>query len=432
MSLMARFFFPILISLLLTRLFAAEIPGLYPKVEGHVAQFGQDLQQIDIQQLPEKLGHKIETYRQNITTVFHSSTELNTSDLQTREAKLYYQNLLILDDTRADLLENIADLLLQAAQNNNLSLIQSLLPLRHHIEKSQIYLQRSDALRAILEKAAKGESIGKDELSHLDGTAPAQADREKEKKASDAEVEEFKTKRKETVDHLLQKAKDGDADAQYDLGYYYLQNQWMQQDYRQAMEWLMKAANQGHLDAMYQVGMIYHLGLGVASNREQAVAWLTKAGLEGHDEARKQLLGMGIKLPTPLWRYWPYPTLLIGLLFGIYNNADKKDKFNIVKRDVKQLQDDKEMAYEEKRATIIELLRKRRFILDPEQTRDEELIVERKKLRLELPCIPAGVAGILLEGGFWPLPIILIAAYLLYFRYRVPVEKLVVHLPKSS
>lgn len=431
MSSATRFFSLILISFFFTSLYAMEIPGLYPKVEGQVAQFEKDLQPIDIQQLPEKLAQGIETYHQDVVTIFHSSTELNTSGLQTREAKLYYQNLLILDDTRADLLENMANLLIQAAQNNNLPLIQSLLPLRPHIEKSQIYLKRSSVLSTILEKASKGESVDENELSSLDGAADKQKAGEKAKN-SDAEIEELKAKRKQAEEHLLQQAKNGDADAQYELGSYYLDNQWMQQDYPEAMEWLEKAAKQEHLDAMYEVGLIYHKGLGVESNRDQAVEWLTKAGLEGHDKARRQLLSMGIKLPTPLWRYWPYPILLIGLLFGVYNNANKRDKLNTVKRDVKQLQDDKEMEYEEKRATIIELLRKRRFALDTDQTRDEELVVERKKTRLELPCIPAGAVGILLEGGFWPLPIILIVAYLIYFRYRVPVEKLVVHLPKFS
>ena len=61
-------------------------------------------------------------------------------------------------------------------------------------------------------------------------------------------------------------AEQGDADAQYSLGLFYI----LQQDYKQGKEWYEKAANQGHADAQAGLSGLYYLGLGVRQDYQKA------------------------------------------------------------------------------------------------------------------------------------------------------------------
>ena len=65
-------------------------------------------------------------------------------------------------------------------------------------------------------------------------------------------------------------AEQGDADAQYSLGLFYV----LQQDYKQGKEWYEKAAKQGHADAQAGLSGLYYLGLGVRQDYQKARACL--------------------------------------------------------------------------------------------------------------------------------------------------------------
>ena len=72
-------------------------------------------------------------------------------------------------------------------------------------------------------------------------------------------------------------AKQGDAEAQYNLGGMYVQGRGVRQDDAQAVQWYRKAAEQGQAEAQYNLGVMYEEGQGVSTNRKVAKEWFGKA-----------------------------------------------------------------------------------------------------------------------------------------------------------
>ncbi len=68
-------------------------------------------------------------------------------------------------------------------------------------------------------------------------------------------------------------AKQGVADAQYNLGVMYVEGLGVPQNYAKAVGWWRKAAEQGHATAQYNLGVAYHNGEGVPQNYAQAHMW---------------------------------------------------------------------------------------------------------------------------------------------------------------
>jgi hypothetical protein len=88
---------------------------------------------------------------------------------------------------------------------------------------------------------------------------------------------------------LIRAAADrGHAEAQYLLGMAYMEGRGIVQNYRGAMEQFSKAAEQGHLESEYQMGIFYRDGLASPRNRETAYVWLNVAAAQGHAEALAQ------------------------------------------------------------------------------------------------------------------------------------------------
>jgi TPR repeat protein len=91
---------------------------------------------------------------------------------------------------------------------------------------------------------------------------------------------------------LIQKAKSGDASAQYDLGVHYLFAKEFSKrgietppDYPKAAHWMEKAASQGDAKAQYLLGTLYERGRGVRSNSEKAMQWYKQAVNNGNMDA---------------------------------------------------------------------------------------------------------------------------------------------------
>ena len=72
-------------------------------------------------------------------------------------------------------------------------------------------------------------------------------------------------------------AKQGVADAQYNLGVMYGEGLGVPQDYAKAVGWWRKAADQGHATAQYNLGVAYHNGEGVPQDYAQAHMWYNLA-----------------------------------------------------------------------------------------------------------------------------------------------------------
>jgi len=104
-------------------------------------------------------------------------------------------------------------------------------------------------------------------------------------------------------------AEQGNADAQYKLGFLYADGQGVPQDYVEARKWLLKAAEQGHGEAQLTLGVLYDQGRGVVQDYVSARKWFLKAAEQGHAEAQSSLgllyyLGHGVTQDYVEARKW--------------------------------------------------------------------------------------------------------------------------------
>ena len=82
-----------------------------------------------------------------------------------------------------------------------------------------------------------------------------------------------------------QKAENGDAKAQFELGTMYK----LEKEYGQAVIWFRKAAERGHADAQYHLGYMYDNGQGVPEDGGEANIWFQKAAAKGQADAKIRL-----------------------------------------------------------------------------------------------------------------------------------------------
>ena len=89
----------------------------------------------------------------------------------------------------------------------------------------------------------------------------------------------------EGINEIIIKAKQGNVEAQFDLGMYYYE----EKNYTKAVEWFMKAAENGNVKAQYKLGVCYYNGLGITKDETKAVKWYTKAAKENYINAQNDL-----------------------------------------------------------------------------------------------------------------------------------------------
>ena len=82
-------------------------------------------------------------------------------------------------------------------------------------------------------------------------------------------------------------AKDGDAEAQYNLGNLYRLGHGFSENDKTAVEWYTFAAKQGHSSAQYFLGWMYADGEGVIRDNVRAHMWLNIAASSGNKTAIK-------------------------------------------------------------------------------------------------------------------------------------------------
>ena len=85
-------------------------------------------------------------------------------------------------------------------------------------------------------------------------------------------------------------AENGDAEAQYSLGFMYESGWGTEKDYRRAYDWYRRAADQGHPKAQYNLGLLYFRGLGVDQDKGLAYYWIQNAADQEDSRAREFLL----------------------------------------------------------------------------------------------------------------------------------------------
>ena len=88
---------------------------------------------------------------------------------------------------------------------------------------------------------------------------------------------------------VQERAKAGNAMAQYNLGLMYDKGEGVPQDKAEAVKWYRKAAEQGDADAQVNLGFMYGNGDGVPKDYAEAAKWYHKAAEQGHGFAQNNL-----------------------------------------------------------------------------------------------------------------------------------------------
>ncbi len=88
-------------------------------------------------------------------------------------------------------------------------------------------------------------------------------------------------------------AEKGNPDAQFGVGYMYLQGKGVVMDYKKAMKWFRLAAEQGDSDAQNNLGLMYAVGNGVVEDLVYARMWFEIAASNGSEGAKKNLTASG-------------------------------------------------------------------------------------------------------------------------------------------
>jgi TPR repeat protein len=93
----------------------------------------------------------------------------------------------------------------------------------------------------------------------------------------------------ENFDALRQKAAQGSAQAQYEIGTCYYSGKGVQQDYAEAVRWYRLAADQGYEKAQGRLGFCYKYGKGVSQDFLEAMKWFCLAADQGEPSAQLDL-----------------------------------------------------------------------------------------------------------------------------------------------
>jgi TPR repeat protein len=107
------------------------------------------------------------------------------------------------------------------------------------------------------------------------------------------------------IDECMDRAQQGDSDAQYYLGSEFFKSE----NYKEALVWFLRAADQGHMRAQYNVGSMYSKGQGTVQNFNEAVSWYSLAADQGeplsmYNLALHFLHGEGTERDTNAAYHW--------------------------------------------------------------------------------------------------------------------------------
>ena len=92
-------------------------------------------------------------------------------------------------------------------------------------------------------------------------------------------------------------AEQGNAEAQYNLGWCYTFGYGIEIDYNQAVNWYRKSAEQGYAAAQCNLGVCYSFGNGIEKDYNQAVHWYRKSAEQGNAEAQRILTDLENSIP---------------------------------------------------------------------------------------------------------------------------------------
>lgn len=93
-------------------------------------------------------------------------------------------------------------------------------------------------------------------------------------------------------DPEMDRARRGDPDAQFAVGYRYARGVRVPRDEAAAADWFRKAAAQGHVRAQYNLGVMYSRGRGVDQDYAEALNWYSMAAEQGDAAAQAVIAAM--------------------------------------------------------------------------------------------------------------------------------------------
>jgi TPR repeat protein len=93
----------------------------------------------------------------------------------------------------------------------------------------------------------------------------------------------------EDIDGYLKKAKQGDVEAQFMLGFSYANGIGVEKNEAEAVKWYRIAADKGDEGGQFYLGECYANGMGVEKNEAEAVKWYRKAADKGIPGAQLNL-----------------------------------------------------------------------------------------------------------------------------------------------
>lgn len=97
---------------------------------------------------------------------------------------------------------------------------------------------------------------------------------------------------KAVVEQMRPLAKQGQPNAQYNMGVIYDRGYGVEQNYDKARSWYKKAAAQSYAKAAHNLGVMYRKGHGVPVDKKRAVYWFKKAAKLGEPAAQNNLAVM--------------------------------------------------------------------------------------------------------------------------------------------
>ena len=100
------------------------------------------------------------------------------------------------------------------------------------------------------------------------------------------------------LDSLKAAAEQGDATAQFNLGYMYSTGEGVPENDVEAVRWFQMAAEQGDASAQLNLGVMYANGEGIPKDYVQAYAWFNIAAAQGDEIAKENLEKITTEMTT--------------------------------------------------------------------------------------------------------------------------------------
>ena len=115
------------------------------------------------------------------------------------------------------------------------------------------------------------------------------------------------SKKNDDLDEIKKQALNGNAEAQFKLGYGYVKGIWeLPQSIEEAKYWYQKSAQQGFVPAQYNLASIYLQ----EGNEAESFRWMKKSAESGEDSYAQYMLGefylngIGCSQNTPKGLFW--------------------------------------------------------------------------------------------------------------------------------